>query len=588
MHVRLNKSYGFFVVRGDGVQHLGETWPAGAVFSASKRRAVVVSARDRVKLHDGHGVDDALELARRDVADGASKAAVVGRHVGTFGRMNLYERVFDVTADDAAPILFCTTKECKDERERKTVHLKITKAAKTRRIEGYASTPVVDRSQDIVEPTAFAESMPTFMANPVMLWNHDMSRPIGKVVDFAIKAEGLWIAGEITDNQVWDWIDSDTVRALSASFLIQDRKIEQVAGPEGEFPMVIRRVTKAELIEVSVVTIPDNRTTLFSVAKALSAGDDVHCCGCESAARECACAETRSVVEHRAFAAAKAGAIDFRREAIVELGGVGLEALCGLIEKNGANPMRHHGVQGGDVVTSPEAVRCGIAALVSCADMGTPLSEAERMAGLRHLSKHAVELGVVTGLDGEDVKGPRPELAAKALGKSERGEWAICFSTATHASPQAQADWLEAHGFAGLPERGEDVAWKRYGAAGSVLLERHWLDNGVSAALYLASTSGEPVTVLQKNVQGDPAPAAPAAPTPAPAPAATQSAATPAANKASEQPAATEDLVEVDTDDPAFIALDRAHAAAKRGDAVDPNDVKQAMTLFEDDGSQPS
>ena len=36
-------------------------------------------------------------------------------------------------------------------------------------IEGYASTPDIDRYQDIVEPTAFSKAIEMYMKNPVLL-----------------------------------------------------------------------------------------------------------------------------------------------------------------------------------------------------------------------------------------------------------------------------------------------------------------------------------------------------------------------------------------------------------------------------------
>lgn len=37
------------------------------------------------------------------------------------------------------------------------------------KIKGFASTPDLDRYDDIVQPTAFAEAMSTYMKNPVVL-----------------------------------------------------------------------------------------------------------------------------------------------------------------------------------------------------------------------------------------------------------------------------------------------------------------------------------------------------------------------------------------------------------------------------------
>lgn len=582
--VRVEKAGGFFVVRSAGVQSIGSSWPEGAVASAAKRRTVSVLGRDKVAQRDGHSVEDELSLAIRDVKAGAAKSIAIGRYVGQFGRTNLYERVFDVSGEGATPLAFCDEKGCPAGVERKTVHLKIAKGAKARRIEGFASTPAVDRDRDVVDPGAFVKSMSTFMQNPIMLFNHDVSRPVGRVVDFSVKADGLWIAGEIVDNQVWDWIDAGVLRALSASFIIKDRKIEQLGAPGDPESMVVRRITEAELLEVSVASIPTNQTAIFNVAKAIRDGSDVKCNGCASETHVCTCGEAAAVVEHRRFALAAKGAIDFRRDSVLDLGGIALDRQCVLIDKDGSPTLRHHGVQGGDVVTSPEAVRAGMAALAAYSETSAGLSEAERVAAWKHLTAHAREAGLADDFEGIGLKGPQPELTATLLGASERGEWSIGFSMSTYKDAAACKQWLSDHGFAELDDLGTGTdGFRRFGGSGDELLERHALDNGVVAALYQRHEKIETVTTAKKDEGTTTAAAAPAAAPPSPPPAASPPAGeTPASKAGATQ--ATDELVEVDTND--LAALERVHAAAQEDRPVDPDDMKQAMNLFE--GDQPA
>lgn len=45
-------------------------------------------------------------------------------------------------------------------------------------IKGFASTPQVDRYDDIVQPIAFQNSMESYMKNPVVLLGHNSDKPL--------------------------------------------------------------------------------------------------------------------------------------------------------------------------------------------------------------------------------------------------------------------------------------------------------------------------------------------------------------------------------------------------------------------------
>jgi HK97 family phage prohead protease len=136
-----------------------------------------------------------------------------------------------------------------------------------RRIEGYASTRDLDRTGEIVEPGAFADSLKDFMANPILTYMHDWSDPIGKVVRARIDDLGLYITAEVSEtaHKVWTLIEEGILRAFSIGYEVLDEKVIDGAN----------HILKLRLYEVAVVSIPANRRALFSVSKALEAGDDL-------------------------------------------------------------------------------------------------------------------------------------------------------------------------------------------------------------------------------------------------------------------------------------------------------------------------
>jgi HK97 family phage prohead protease len=134
-------------------------------------------------------------------------------------------------------------------------------------IEGYASTRDLDRTGEIVEPGAFAESLTEFMANPVLTYMHDWSNPIGKVIDARIDEVGLFIRAEIskTAEKVWKLIREGILRAFSIGYEVVEEKVVDGAN----------HILRLRLYEVAVVSIPANRRALFSVAKGLEQGTDL-------------------------------------------------------------------------------------------------------------------------------------------------------------------------------------------------------------------------------------------------------------------------------------------------------------------------
>ena len=75
-------------------------------------------------------------------------------------------------------------------------------------IKGSASTDALDRAGDIIESNAWTKSggLENFKNNPIVLFNHDYDRPIGRAKEIGVTENGLELtarisksAGEIKD-----------------------------------------------------------------------------------------------------------------------------------------------------------------------------------------------------------------------------------------------------------------------------------------------------------------------------------------------------------------------------------------------------
>lgn len=591
MKTILRRHPGFFIVSNGFVADLGPEWPDLAEVALKRPRAAVVYGRSNAVVIDGGRLEDALADGEAAITGKRAKAAIVGRAVGRFGDSILYERSADLCAEGCEDqlVLPAPAKYVGD-KETKAVHMRIVKAnGSSRRIEGLASTPNVDRDYDVVEPTAFNESLIQFMQNPMMLLNHMSDCPIGKVVEFQVRKEGLWVAGEIAKgttcaDETWALIQQDVLRTFSVQFIILEREIVQEADgeepgveyPEGDVTVdpsgmdpsmdqgggiPIRRITKAELLEVSVVSIPCNREAVFSVAKSLKAGTDVTCAVCKLT--DCECAEARAVLEYRQTkVAAPAVTVERGRDAITKALGRDADRLAGLVQRPGAAQFKHHGVQDGELVLDVAALRCAMGSLVAYTDQGgEPLTEAERKAAYHHLARHCADAGLKPPALG---KGPRGEGMAEALAGAGA---VVVFAKDDGYERQGDSEkWLVTHGFAGTVRDG-GTEWV-FGTRGAPADRSgtYQLDKGVQAVVYRPHASKEATTVTDEK-KPETTQAAPAVPPATPAaPAATPPAAPAAAQAPAKEPD-EERTVEIELDDLNALTAARDVANGKPGAA---------------------
>lgn len=139
----------------------------------------------------------------------------------------------------------------------------------TGQFEGYCSTfgPPADSVNDIVERGAFAESLREHKAAntvPGLLWSHNVSEPIGRWLSFVEDSKGLLGRGRLT---------LDTRRGREALALLKDEACSLSIGfaiPRGgsEIKSGTRHITKARLIEVSIVALPANSRARITSVKA--------------------------------------------------------------------------------------------------------------------------------------------------------------------------------------------------------------------------------------------------------------------------------------------------------------------------------
>jgi len=137
-------------------------------------------------------------------------------------------------------------------------------------IEGFANKAVVDRGKDLVDPQAFVKDngLDNFMKNPVILFDHGMdlnmgNMPIGKAIEVTAKDDGLFIKAKISQakdapiSTIRSLIEEGMLRAFSIGFSPKEMEPDEEKG--------INVIKSAELFEVSIVGIPMNQDSLFSV-----------------------------------------------------------------------------------------------------------------------------------------------------------------------------------------------------------------------------------------------------------------------------------------------------------------------------------
>ena len=136
-------------------------------------------------------------------------------------------------------------------------------------IKGSASTNALDRAGDIIEAGAWTKGgLDNFSSNPIILFNHDYNRPIGKATGLDVTNDGLEISARISKaaGDVKELVKDGVLGAFSVGFRVKDA--DYMSETDGY------KIKDAELFEVSVVSVPCNQGATFSVAKSFDSMED--------------------------------------------------------------------------------------------------------------------------------------------------------------------------------------------------------------------------------------------------------------------------------------------------------------------------
>ena len=136
-------------------------------------------------------------------------------------------------------------------------------------IKGSASTNGIDRAGDIIESDAWTKGgLENFKNNPIILFNHNYDRPIGRAKDLKVTENGLEISAKISKaaGDVTQLIKDGVLGAFSVGFKVKDA--DYMTETDGY------KIKDAELFEVSVVSVPCNQGATFGLSKSFDSMED--------------------------------------------------------------------------------------------------------------------------------------------------------------------------------------------------------------------------------------------------------------------------------------------------------------------------
>jgi HK97 family phage major capsid protein/HK97 family phage prohead protease len=142
--------------------------------------------------------------------------------------------------------------------------------AERRRFSGIASTPELDRQGDSIDPAGA-----TFRAEIPLLFHHDQKQPVGTARLSLLPDGRIGFDAEIATvdepgvlknrvDEAWQSVKAGLMRGVSIGFQAAKDGIERLASGA-------RKLTKTEICELSLVTIPANRNATILTVKSLAA-----------------------------------------------------------------------------------------------------------------------------------------------------------------------------------------------------------------------------------------------------------------------------------------------------------------------------
>jgi HK97 family phage prohead protease len=142
-------------------------------------------------------------------------------------------------------------------------------------IEGYASVEfddngerVVDRQGTVISSAsarkAIEKALTVYRRNPILLAFHDQTRPVGRVTSIIVDAKGIRINAVLSMSDDCRDIRTKVTEGILKGFSIGFRIPEDAIDEEKDGSYTIREI---DLLEISIVSVPANPETLFSVVR---------------------------------------------------------------------------------------------------------------------------------------------------------------------------------------------------------------------------------------------------------------------------------------------------------------------------------
>lgn len=136
-------------------------------------------------------------------------------------------------------------------------------------IRGYANTTTKDRTNDVIIEEAWTKGgIKNYQKNPILLAFHDHSRPIGTATKISVDKTGLEIVGKISKaaGDVYELIKEGILKAFSVGFIVKDADYDSKAD--------VFVIKDLELLEISVVSVPANQDSIFSLSKSFESDEE--------------------------------------------------------------------------------------------------------------------------------------------------------------------------------------------------------------------------------------------------------------------------------------------------------------------------
>lgn len=132
------------------------------------------------------------------------------------------------------------------------------------KIAGYANTVSLDRQKEVITPEAWLKGVENYRLNPVLLFQHEPGKPVGRVTELKVDKKGLFVTAEVSDAaertlSIQTLIRDKVLKSFSVGFAVKSAKYNKATE--------VLTINELELLEISIVSVPANQHSLFSIKK---------------------------------------------------------------------------------------------------------------------------------------------------------------------------------------------------------------------------------------------------------------------------------------------------------------------------------